>query len=70
MIATAFIDTYVLLYAGSNATADREKRAVARRVLAEPEIGFSAQVLQEFYSVAVTKEQLEMTHEEALAVLK
>jgi predicted nucleic acid-binding protein len=69
MTATSFIDTNVLLYAASNAAADREKRAVARRVLAEPEIGFSAQVLQEFYAAAVAKQRLEMTHEEALAVL-
>jgi len=42
---------------------------VARRVLAEPEIAFSAQVLQEFYAAAVTKQRLEMTHDEALTVL-
>jgi predicted nucleic acid-binding protein len=70
MTATAFIDTNVLLYAASNAPADREKRAVARQILAEPEIGFSAQVLQEFYAAAVTKQRLEMTHEEAVAVLE
>jgi predicted nucleic acid-binding protein len=35
----------------------------------EGEIGFSAQVLQKFYAVAVTKQRLRMSHEEALAVL-
>ena len=70
MTATTFIDTNVLLYAASNAPADQDKRAVARRVLAEPAIGFSAQVLQEFYAAAVTKARLEMTHDEAVAVLE
>jgi predicted nucleic acid-binding protein len=69
MTAMAFVDTNVLLYAASQADADREKRAIARQVLTEPEIRFSAQVLQEFYVAAVTKQRLEMTHEEALAVL-
>jgi predicted nucleic acid-binding protein len=70
MIATAFIDTNVLLYAASNAVDDQDKRAVARRVLAQPDIAFSAQVMQEFYSAAVTKQRLRMTHEEALIVLQ
>jgi len=70
MTATTFIDTNVLVYAASNAPADSAKRAIARRLLTEPQIGFSAQVLQEFYAAAVTKQRLEMTHEEALAVLQ
>jgi len=69
MTATTFIDTKVLLYAASNAAADEAKCIVARQLLSQPEIGFSAQVLQEFYAVAVTKQRLEMTHDEALAVL-
>ena len=70
MIATSFIDTNVLLYAGSKATADQAKRQVARALLAQPDIGFSAQVLQEFYAVAVTKQRLQMTHDDAVAVLQ
>lgn len=54
MIAKFFVDTNVPLYAASNA----------------PDIGFSAQVLQEFYAVAVAKQRLKMTHEEAVAVLQ
>jgi predicted nucleic acid-binding protein len=69
MTARFFIDTNVLLYAGSNAEADQPKRQVARQVLAQGEIGFSAQVLQEFYVAAVTKERLKMTHDEAITVL-
>ena len=70
MTATIFIDTNVLLYAASNAAADQAKRIVARQLLSQPEIGFSAQVLQEFYAAAISKRHLEMTHDEALAVLQ
>ena len=56
MTATFFIDTNVVLYAASNAAADQPKRIIARQLLSEPNIGFSAQVLQEFYAVAVTKQ--------------
>ncbi len=38
--------------------------------MTRPEIGFSAQVLQEFYTVAVAKKHLQMTHDEAVAVLQ
>ena len=70
MTATSFIDTNLLLYAASNAAADQAKRQVARALLTRPDIGFSAQVLQEFYAVAVTKQRLQMTHDEAVAVLQ
>lgn len=70
MTATFFVDTNVLLYAGSNAADDQLKRQAARALLTRPDIAFSAQVLQEFYAVAVTKHRLQMTHDEALAVLQ
>lgn len=70
MTARFFVDTNVLLYAGSNAADDQLKRQAARELLARPDLAFSAQVLQEFYTVAVTKQRLQMTHEEALAVLQ
>jgi predicted nucleic acid-binding protein len=69
MTAKFFVDTNVLLYAGSNAVDDRSKRQAARALLGGPDIALSAQVLQEFYAVAVTKQRLQMTHDEALAVL-
>lgn len=69
MTAKFFIDTNVLLYAGSQAPEDGEKRRMALSILATPDIGFSAQVLQEFYVAAVTKQRLGMTHAEAIAVL-
>jgi predicted nucleic acid-binding protein len=55
MTVTSFIDTNILIYAASNAAADQAKRQVARGLLTLPDIGFSAQVLQESYAVAVTK---------------
>lgn len=70
MTAPCFVDTNILLYAGSNAPDDQAKRQVARQVLSQPGIGFSAQVLQEFYSAAVTKQRLKMTHDDAVAVLQ
>ncbi len=70
MTATCFVDTNILLYAASNAAPDQRKRAVARALLNQPDIGFSAQVLQEFYAAAVTKKHLQMTHDEAVAVLQ
>ena len=70
MTAKFFVDTNILLYAGSHAADDQPKRQAARAVLAAPDIAFSAQVLQEFYAVAVTKQRLQMTHDEALAVLQ
>jgi predicted nucleic acid-binding protein len=70
MTATAFIDTNVLVYAASNAAPDQAKRQVARELLTRPDIAFSAQVLQEFYAVAVSRQRLQMTHDEAVAVLE
>jgi predicted nucleic acid-binding protein len=70
MTAEYFVDTNVLLYAASNSAADQPKRVIAREILARTDIGFSAQVMQEFYSAAIAKKHLQMTHDEALAVLK
>ena len=70
MTAQYFIDTNILLYAGSAANEDRAKKTIARQLLAQADIGFSAQVMQEFYSAAVSKERLSITHDEALNILE
>lgn len=70
MTAKFFVDTNILLYAASNAADDQSKRQAARALLTRSDIAFSAQVLQEFYAVAVTKQRLQMSHDEALAVLQ
>ena len=55
MTVQYFIDTNILLYAGSGASEDQAKKAIARQVLAQSDIGFSAQVMQEFYYAAMAK---------------
>jgi predicted nucleic acid-binding protein len=70
MTAQYFIDTNVLLYAGSGANEDQAKKAIARQVLARADIGFSAQVMQEFYYAAVRKDRLKITHNEAVLILE
>jgi len=70
MTAQFFVDTNILLYAASDAPADQTKRKVAREVLTRPSLGFSAQVLQEFYVAAVAKQRLGMTHDEATEVVQ
>jgi predicted nucleic acid-binding protein len=49
MTAQYFIDTNILLYAGSGAPDDQEKKSIARKLLHQTGIGFSVQVMQEFY---------------------
>lgn len=70
MSGRTFVDTNILLYAASNAPADQVKKRRAREALLQAEIALSAQVMQEFYVAAVTKQRLQMTHDEALAVLQ
>ncbi|HEY6230300.1 MAG TPA: PIN domain-containing protein [Pyrinomonadaceae bacterium] len=70
MTAQYFIDTNVLIYAGSGAEEDQAKKAIARQVLSQASIGFSAQVMQEFYYAAISKERLRITHEEAIVILE
>jgi predicted nucleic acid-binding protein len=69
MTAT-FADTNVFLYAASNAPDDQSKKKIAREALSRSEIALSAQVMQEFYVAAVTKQRLQMSHDEAVTVLQ
>jgi predicted nucleic acid-binding protein len=70
MTAPSFVDTNVLQYAASKAPEDSAKRQRAREILARPSVVFSAQVMQEFYAVAVKNQRLQMTHDDAMAVLE
>ena len=54
MIAPVFVDTNVLLYAVSTASAEVAKASVARDLLEADDLALSVQVLQEFY-VNVTR---------------
>ena len=61
-----FVDTNVLLYAASNAPAERVKSAEARRIVQSEDIALSVQVLQEFYWVSTRPNKLALTHNEAV----
>jgi predicted nucleic acid-binding protein len=61
-----FLDTNILLYAASRNPADLEKKKIAIDLMAEARFGLSAQVLQEFYTVATRKADLRMGPERAL----
>jgi predicted nucleic acid-binding protein len=69
MRAEFFCDSNILLYAASNAPEDRAKRDDARKILTLPSVGFSAQVLQEFYVNATQKRALRLSHDEAVQIL-
>jgi predicted nucleic acid-binding protein len=69
MTAQLFIDTNVLIYAGSSDLLDSEKRATAIDLLGKKGLGFSAQVMQEYFHVAYRKGRLGISYEEAVATL-
>jgi predicted nucleic acid-binding protein len=70
MTAKFFVDTNILLYAASRAADDRSKRQIARDLLQRSDFALSAQVLQEFYVVAIARHRLEITEDEAVVVLQ
>jgi predicted nucleic acid-binding protein len=66
MIVEAFLDTNIILYAASQSALDTQKQGVAFDLLTTSNFGTSAQVLQEFYSVATRKWAKPMAHDDAL----
>jgi predicted nucleic acid-binding protein len=70
MTAKFFVDTNVLVYAASNASADQARRDLALQLLDQSDLALSAQVLAEFYSVATSKAKLNLTHDEAVVLLQ
>jgi predicted nucleic acid-binding protein len=70
MTAQCFIDTNILIYAGSAHPDDASKRAIALGILSQRDVGFSAQVMQEYYDVAYRKGRLAISREEALTALR
>lgn len=70
MTAEIFIDTNILLYAQSKHPAEARKREVARECLQRPGIGFSTQVLGEFYVNATKKLEPPLGHDSALRILQ
>ena len=61
-----FLDTNILLYAASRSPADQVKKKIAIDLMAQTQFGLSAQVLQEFYTVATRKADLRMAADQAL----
>jgi predicted nucleic acid-binding protein len=70
MSAQFFVDTNILIYAGSAHPRDAAKRKVALGILRQTDFGFSAQVLQEYYEVAYRKGRLVLSQQEALTALR
>ena len=66
-----FVDTNVLLYAVSTAAAEQQKAQIALKILDEPELALSVQVLQEFYVQATRESKSDrITHEQAAALVE
>ena len=66
MNAEAVLDTNVLVYAASRAPDDSEKRDQALSLLQTQRIGFSGQILQEFFVVTTRKSRVPLKPAEAL----
>lgn len=65
-----FIDTNILLYAGSNAEADASKKHIASALLGELNFCLSSQVVQEYLSNALGKKSLGITPTQIEALLE
>lgn len=70
MIAEAFLDSNVLLYACSSASGDAWKRRVAEDLILNIPFALSAQVLQEFIANALKKKSLAISEANIDATLK
>jgi predicted nucleic acid-binding protein len=69
MIAEAFFDTNILLYAGSSAPADSRKQRIAEELLLTVPFALSAQVLQEYIANALGKKALGLNEDNVTAML-
>jgi predicted nucleic acid-binding protein len=66
-----FVDSNILIYAIASNSADRKKAEQALRVLQEPDLATSVQVLQEFYVQATRDTRRDrISHEEAVAFIQ
>ena len=70
MVTQPFIDTNILLYAGSNAAEDAPKKRIASALVAELDFCLSSQVVQEYLSNALGKKALGITTTQIEAVLE
>ncbi|HUE73826.1 MAG TPA: PIN domain-containing protein [Pirellulaceae bacterium] len=66
-----FVDTNILLYAISGDPGERDKSAVAVKLLEAPDLAMSVQVLQEFYVQATPPTRAQrISHVEAQALIE
>lgn len=70
MSASPFIDTNILLYAGSNAIEDAPKKRIACALISELDFCLSSQVVQEYLSNALGKKALGISLEQIENVLE
>ena len=64
-----FLDTNILLYAGSNDSEDKEKKRIASELIASLDFSISSQVIQEFISNALGKKSLGLGESNITALL-
>lgn len=70
-IVVRFADTNILLYAISQDPDEADKAATANAILAEADLGLSAQVLQEFYVQATRASRPDaISHEQAAGLVE
>ncbi len=69
MIARAFVDTNVLLYAVSTDASEKAKTDKALKLLQRDDWGLSVQVLQEFYVNATRVAESPLSHADALELI-
>lgn len=69
MTAERFLDTNILLYAGSQAVEDAPKRRIAVQLLASLDFAISTQVVQEYLSNALRKKELGLSARNVQAFL-
>jgi predicted nucleic acid-binding protein len=70
MSVAYFLDTNVLIYAAMGRQHAEPRRKRARELIIGAEFGTSAQVMQEFYSIARRKAQVALSAERTLAWLE
>ena len=66
MSVECFLDTNILVYAAAGRDAEEAKRQRALALIVEENVGFSAQVLQEFYVTVTRKVAIPLSAEQAL----
>jgi predicted nucleic acid-binding protein len=65
-----FLDTNILLYAGSNAAKDARKKEIAVAIIGSDDFAISAQVVQEFLANALRKPELGISETSIQATLE